>query len=157
MAFIDFYWFFVQSILLLLNIKFHFCLVFGIWIINSEVVFNYLVWLHYQQQQVWLAECDQISYYLFILCQKFNSKLYFIIITKYNISATYWAYGNNTLFTLRLHKWLYPRTNWQKWKSTFLTCPCHEIYRGEAVGLKSSNYTWKVMIFVNMWNLGQFR
>ena len=26
-------------------------------------------------------------------------------------------------------------------KSTFLTCHCHEIYREEAVGLKSSNYT----------------
>ena len=46
--------------------------------------------------------------------------------------------------------------NWQKWKSTFLTCPCHKIYREEAVDLKSSNYTLKVMIFVNMWNLGQF-
>ena len=27
--------------------------------------------------------------------------------------------------------------NWQKWKRAFLTCPCHEIYRDEAVGLKS--------------------
>ena len=27
--------------------------------------------------------------------------------------------------------------NWQKWKRVFLTCPCHEIYRDEAVGLKS--------------------
>ena len=47
--------------------------------------------------------------------------------------------------------------NWQKWKRVFLTCPCHEIYRVETVGLKSSNYTWKNMIFTNMWNLGQFR
>ena len=47
--------------------------------------------------------------------------------------------------------------NWQKWKSIFLTCPCHEIYRVEAVGLKNSNYTLKIKIFVNMWNLGQFR
>ena len=31
--------------------------------------------------------------------------------------------------------------NWQKWKRVFLTCPCHEIYRVQAVGLKSSNYT----------------
>ena len=37
--------------------------------------------------------------------------------------------------------------NWQKWKSTFLTCPCHKIYREEAVGLKSSNYTLKIKIF----------
>ena len=39
----------------------------------------------------------------------------------------------------------------------FLTCPCHEIYRVEAVSLKNSNYTWKIMVFANMWNLGQFR
>ena len=38
--------------------------------------------------------------------------------------------------------------NWQKWKIVFLTCPCHEIYRDEAVGLKSCKYTWKIMIYV---------
>ena len=43
--------------------------------------------------------------------------------------------------------------NWQKWKSTFLTCPCHKIGRVEALGLK---YTFKITIFVKMWNLGQF-
>ena len=37
--------------------------------------------------------------------------------------------------------------NWQKWKRVFLTCPCHKIYRVEAVGLKSSNNTWKIMFF----------
>ena len=26
--------------------------------------------------------------------------------------------------------------NWQKWKSTFLTCSCYKIYREEAVGQK---------------------
>ena len=31
--------------------------------------------------------------------------------------------------------------NWQKCKSRFLACPCHEIYKEEAVGLESSNYT----------------
>ena len=46
--------------------------------------------------------------------------------------------------------------NWQKWKRVFLTCPCHKIYRGEAVGLKICKYTWKITIYVNMWNLGQF-
>ena len=30
------------------------------------------------------------------------------------------------------------------------------MYKEEAVGLKSSNYTLKITIFVNMWNLGQF-
>ena len=46
--------------------------------------------------------------------------------------------------------------NWQKWKSTFLACPCHRIKRVQAVGLKNSNYTLRNTIFVNMWNLGQF-
>ena len=40
--------------------------------------------------------------------------------------------------------------NWQKLKSTFLACPCYEIYRVEEVGLKSSNYTLKITIFVKM-------
>ena len=47
--------------------------------------------------------------------------------------------------------------NWQKWKRVFLTCPCHKIYRDEAVGLKSCKNTWKFTIFVKMWNLGQYR
>ena len=46
--------------------------------------------------------------------------------------------------------------NWQKWKRVFLTCPCHNIYRDDTDGLKSSNYTWKITIFLNIWNLGQF-
>ena len=46
--------------------------------------------------------------------------------------------------------------NWQKWKRVFMTCPCHEIYRDEAVGLKSCKNTWKITIFVKMWNLGQY-
>ena len=33
--------------------------------------------------------------------------------------------------------------NWQKLKRVFLTCPCHEIYRDVAVGLKSCKYTFK--------------
>ena len=31
--------------------------------------------------------------------------------------------------------------NWQKWKRVFLICPCHKIYRVEAVGLKTPYYT----------------
>ena len=44
--------------------------------------------------------------------------------------------------------------NWQKWKSAFLTCPCHEIYRVEAVGLKSSSYTlekWWFLWICEIW------
>ena len=45
--------------------------------------------------------------------------------------------------------------NWQKWKRVFLTYPWYKIYRDEAVGLKSCKYTWKITVFVKMWNLGQ--
>ena len=37
--------------------------------------------------------------------------------------------------------------NWQKWKNTFLTWHCHEIYREEAVDLKTSNDIVKIMTF----------
>ena len=41
--------------------------------------------------------------------------------------------------------------NWQKWKSTFLTCPCHKIYREEAVGpIIQKVPILKITIFVNM-------
>ena len=46
--------------------------------------------------------------------------------------------------------------NWQKWKRVFLTCPCHKIYRDEAVGLKSCKNTWKITKSVKMGNLGQY-
>ena len=35
--------------------------------------------------------------------------------------------------------------------------PAIKLYRDEAVGLKSCKYTWKITIFVKMWNLGQYR
>ena len=38
--------------------------------------------------------------------------------------------------------------NWRKWKCRFLTCPCHKIYRVEAVGVSISNYTYKITILV---------
>ena len=44
--------------------------------------------------------------------------------------------------------------NWQKWKSTSLTCHCHKIYRVETVGLKKSNNTFQITIFVSLWNFG---
>ena len=44
--------------------------------------------------------------------------------------------------------------NWQKGKSTFFTCPCHNVLRVKAVGLKSSNHTLKKYDFCE--NLGQF-
>ena len=63
--------------------------------------------------------------------------------------------GQQTKFALECL--LLTAHNWQKWKRVFLTCPCHEIYRDEAEGLKSCKYTWKITIYVNVWNFGQFR
>ena len=55
------------------------------------------------------------------------------------------------------HNCILTTHNWQKWKRVFLTCPCHDIYRYETVGLKSCKYTWKITIYVKVRNLGQFR
>ena len=64
-----------------------------------------------------------------------------------------WSCSTSTSFI----GWMLTAHNWQKWKRVFLKCPCHKIYRVEVVGLQRCNYTWKSMIFANMWNLGQFR
>ena len=64
------------------------------------------------------------------------SVIIIIIIIIINIIIIIIAVIINVLSCLTAH-------NWQKWKSTFLTCPCHEIYRVEAVGLQNSNYTFK--------------
>ena len=75
-----------------------------------------------------------------------------------------WALGDENVIGIRAFnfesKWLHDFAtltahNWQKWKSRLLTCPCHKIYRVEAVGLSISNNTLKITIFVNIWNLGQ--
>ena len=62
-----------------------------------------------------------------------------------------------TLFTIDIILLNLNPHNWQKWKRAFLTCPCREIYRDKEVGLKSCKYSLKNTIYVNMWNLGQFR
>ena len=64
------------------------------------------------------------------------------------------------VFIIHMHRWFISfltTHNWQKWKRVFLTCPCHKSYGDEVVGLKSCKYTWKITIFVKMWNLGQYR
>ena len=68
-------------------------------------------------------------------------------------------FSSNTLQRSRCvgftHGWQWLTAhNWQKWKRVFLTCPCHKIYRDKAVGLKSCKNTWKITIFVKMWNFG---
>ena len=56
-------------------------------------------------------------------------------------------------FTIRLLLRLTTGKN----ERVFLTCPCHKIYRDEAVGLKSCKYTWKITIFVKMGNWGNIK
>ena len=83
---------------------------------------------HYKQNKYLAAHCFQG--YTEFLCKALREPIYFSKLTTHN---------------------------WQNWKRVFLICPCHEIYKDEAVGLKSCKYTWKITIYVNMWNLGQFR
>ena len=104
-----------------------------------------------------------INSWMFILTQNFAT-LYCAYIT-----SEKWSYGEMVI-NVYLHRLSSTRHstgiikvfrltggNWQKWKRVFLTCHCHKIYRDEAVGLKSCKNTWKITIFVKMWNLGQYR
>ena len=76
--------------------------------------------------------------------------------TDYSLGSEWYIFGSVHYTSKRSSFYELTAHNWQKWKRVFLTYPCHKIYRVEAVGLKSSNYTWKIMIFAKMWNLGQF-
>ena len=51
-------------------------------------------------------------------------------------SLLYRLFQLMAMFVLMAH-------NWQKWKNSFLLHPRHEIFREEAVGLKSSYHTFK--------------
>ena len=84
------------------------------------------------------------------VCLKINQTFFSLQRWDTQPSAPYYIQGKNILSKLT-------GGNWQKWKRVFLTCPCHEIYRDEAVGLKICKNTWKITIFVKMWNLGQYR
>ena len=101
-----------------------------------------------------------IALYKLIISSIFYFSKSTSINTQYN---TLWDTLKMMLFTKYLIKWTcigrvsLTGGNWQKWKRVFLTCPCHEIYRDEAAGLKSCKNTWKITIFVKMWNLGQNR
>ena len=117
------------------NIKIHFCLLkvssntLG-WNIIRSFPQLYISWPLYRvidlQNGFWTGCTAHIPIHINILT--------------WNIASLY--------FTLTAH-------NWQNWKRVFLTCPCHEIYKDEAVGLKSCKY-WKITNHVNMWNLGRF-
>ena len=78
---------------------------------------------------------------------------------RWHTFKTFYVCFHQFLFIIKTFRdsWLLTGGNWQKWKRVFLTCPCHKIYRDEAVGLKSCKYTWKITKFVKMGNLGQYR
>ena len=85
--------------------------------------------------------------------------LFIEAIAKYAMQKNYNFDKPFSQTTELIYNYLLMAHNWQKWKRVFLICPWHKIYRVEAVGLKSSNYTFKIMVLVNtvnMWNLGQF-
>ena len=71
--------------------------------------------------------------------------------------STSWGARNTMLINMML-----TGGNWQKWKSVFLTCPCHKIYRDEAVGLKvvkileKLRYLWKCEIWGNIVKIWYF-
>ena len=46
--------------------------------------------------------------------------------------------------------------NWQIWKSRFLTCHCQNSYGKSSLSIKLQFCFKKNMVFVNMWDLGQF-
>ena len=72
-------------------------------------------------------------------------------------AAFHKAIGSNKRFTLIENNFRsLTGHNWQNWKRVLLSYYWHEIYRVEAVGLKNYNYTRKITIFLNKWNLGQF-
>ena len=121
-------------------------------------------------------KCEILSHAIYVFCI-LNQFHITIFVTSMCIKPIFWA-STSTLVRSRVisniyiscHELFIPKPllfssesvadlrltggNWQKWKRVFLTCPCHEIYRDEAVGLKN---TWKITIFVKMWNLGQYR
>ena len=82
----------------------------------------------------------------------FKSEVDVFLSTKYNLYAFTWLISY-TLVSFAVEELQFvglTARSWQKWKRVFLTCPCHKIYREEAVGLKRSNYTLEITIFVNV-------
>ena len=59
-----------------------------------------------------------------------------------NDKSTYGKISLKNIFmTISAGNYVKRLTTGKNEKGVFLTCPCHKIYRVEAVGLKSSNYT----------------
>ena len=129
-----------------------------------------LIWM-YQRSLVWSFPCFLNFWrfwyhkeaYIFLIthskCCSWKSIRLEDINENVPVQATkmkFTQYGQLQYTNYFVHRNSLMAHNWQKWRSRFLTCPCHKIYREEAVGLKSSSYTLNNKIFVNIWNLGQF-
>ena len=82
-----------------------------------------------------------------------------LVTKKYNTSRLFQTFCNVHLCVILFEPKRLTAHNWQKSKEYSWHVPGHghEVYRDEAVGLKIYKYTLKITIYVNMWNLGQFR
>ena len=125
----------------------------------SDILYD-LSWFYINIILKIMSTWKQFGFMLF-LCFTFANGFLYInilrgIVQFFRIQFNAFHDGNhstelNFKFQLTAH-------NWQKWKRVFLTRHCYKIYSmDEAVGLKSCKYTWKITIFVKMWDLGQYR
>ena len=118
---------------------------------NSGLYYNETIWCCKTQSVFWRT-CDSSDMCVYLKLYptlyksdigKHNYKC--LILTKFNVEAPFTGQDNDKVIP---EKGILMAHNWQKWKSILLTCPWHKIYRVEAVGLKSSNYTLKNYVFV---------
>ena len=128
----------------------------------SKVVFTFHIQTTKQLRWLYCLSLG-VTLFLMICCIKhwnhtMDLSLPFRLCTFDDITMTSSVFKRNPIFFLSFHVfenmdppkfcapfgcWFVVLTahNWQKWKSIFLTSPCHIIHRVEAVGLKSSSYT----------------
>ena len=140
------------------------CIIWEYYFCNStttaDALYMFAYWL-------WTVINKVCWYYDFKLCSLKNLKLFnkskelFEPIAKCHVWKNYhhpnWAL-NTCAYFIDLAIFFWATNSWKlaKMKSRFLTCPCHKIYRVEAVDLSLFNYTLKLPISANMLNLGKF-
>ena len=125
----------------------------------------FLMYLNKFLRVTWV--CKQVGVFKFLTNLKLFIYLFEIQILYLRMLFSHYVAAGDFLLSLKdlnsmcsfKHFWIKCLAvgNWQKWKRVFLTCPCHKIYRDEAVGFKSCKYTWKTTKFLKMGNLGQYR
>ena len=86
---------------------------------TSPHCFRLLFWWQSEIQWVKISSNSPLGYYGYTVC--------------FLITYPLWEIKYSDCY-LMAH-------DWQNWKSRFPSCPCHKIYKEEAVGLNSSNYT----------------